>query len=147
VQAVMRVGPGQIRELLPRLDAERFSREVFAQTGIFVVRKAIPPEIVREWQAAWLEFIDEMKTAGGRSVNRFNPVAVDEPPLPYWRTSTSTRLCSTSSSRLSARTSLCTTSASLSRTSTAVLRCSLIRTTVTTWVGLIRPPRSWRCLP
>jgi hypothetical protein len=63
----MRIGPGQIRELLPRLDAARFSREAFAQTGISVVRKAIPPETVREWQAAWLEFIDGMKTAGAEA--------------------------------------------------------------------------------
>lgn len=69
----------KIRQLLPQADSEVFSPDVFAQTGIFVIRKAIPNETMRLWLAAWEEFYTELMVKG-RKVNPYNPVALDETP-------------------------------------------------------------------
>lgn len=55
---------------------------MFAAAGIFVIRNAISVATVREWQLAWVQFTESLRTQGGRNVNRFNPVAVDEAPPP-----------------------------------------------------------------
>ena len=75
------VGPEKIRELLPRLDAERFDVDVFRQTGVFVIRQAISMDTIHEWQRVWEQFYGT-DLGGNRSVNKFNPVAVDETPPP-----------------------------------------------------------------
>lgn len=77
-----RIGPDKIQELLPLLDSEVFSPEIFDLTGIFVVRKAIPEDTIRTWQAEWEKFYASVSVTG-RKVNKFNPVAFDEslPPV------------------------------------------------------------------
>ena len=75
------VGPEKIRELLPRLDSTQFDADVFKQTGVFVIRKAISESTLRNWQRIWDEFYNT-QLGGNRNVNRFNPVAVDEPAPP-----------------------------------------------------------------
>jgi hypothetical protein len=77
-----RISPDKIRELLPKLDSDAFSPEVFACTGIFVIRKTIPPETIHEWQSEWESFYAS-KFPSGRTVNKFNPVAFDDelPPV------------------------------------------------------------------
>lgn len=82
MHATKKIGRDEIVELMPQLDSKVFSRDVFAKTGIFVVRQVIPTETLREWQTAWKGFTGELQAAGGRSVNRFNPVSVDEAPPP-----------------------------------------------------------------
>ncbi len=72
-----RIGIPRIRELLPAIDSATFSPEVFREMGVFVVRGAIPPDVIDAWQKTWNDFYAaELST--GRKVNRFNPVAVDE---------------------------------------------------------------------
>ena len=78
---MQRIGQRALRALLPDLDAAAFSAEAFHAAGVFVVRNAIPAETIAAWQAAWRDFCD-VELAGGRKVNRFNPVAVDEQPPP-----------------------------------------------------------------
>jgi len=78
---VERIGISKIRELLPRADSETFSAEIFRAAGIFVIRKAIPPEVAQGWQETWTDFYAR-ELSSGRKVNRFNPVAVDESPPP-----------------------------------------------------------------
>lgn len=80
--SIKRIGPDKIHELLPKLDSEVFSPEVFALTGIFVIRKAIPHEVIQEWQSVWQSFYAS-KFSAGRTVNKFNPVAFDDelPPV------------------------------------------------------------------
>lgn len=77
-----RIGPEKIRELLPKLDSELFSREVFDQAGVFVVRKAIDADTIRVWQTVWADFY-AAELSSGRHVNKFNRVAVEEslPPV------------------------------------------------------------------
>lgn len=82
MQLTKRIAPDHLRPLLPLLDSPEFSREVFVQTGVFIIRNAIPAETLRGWQSAWQKFAADLKVAGGRQVNRFNPVAVDETPPP-----------------------------------------------------------------
>ncbi len=80
--AIERIGADKIRELLPKVDSDVFSPEVFDQTGIFVVRKAIAADTIRLWQSAWADFY-ATELSSGRNVNRFNPVALQEslPPV------------------------------------------------------------------
>ena len=74
-----RIGARKISEILPQIDSHIFSACLFRSAGLFVVRGAIPATAVAQWQSAWREFYLE-KLSSGRSVNRFNPVAVDECP-------------------------------------------------------------------
>jgi hypothetical protein len=75
----MLIGLEKIREKIPLLDSDRFSKEVFDQCGVFVIRGAIPAETIARWQSAWNRFYAEQLEAE-RNVNRFNPVSVDETP-------------------------------------------------------------------
>jgi len=75
------VGPAKLRELLPQLDSKVFSPKVFDQTGVFVIRQAVPEQTMRVWQAEWENFY-RSTLEKGRAVNKFNPVAVDETPPP-----------------------------------------------------------------
>ncbi len=79
---MMRVGPAKIRELLPEADSRKFSADVFAKTGVFVVRQAIPTSTMQRWQSEWDSFY-AARLAEGRHVGRFNPVHVNEalPPV------------------------------------------------------------------
>jgi hypothetical protein len=72
-----RVGSDKIRNLLPKLDSDTFSAEVFSAAGIFIVRNAIAPGTIRFWQSEWNAFYASA-LAKGRNVNRFNPVQVNE---------------------------------------------------------------------
>src|SRR5690349_15285435 len=72
-----RVGPAKVRDLLAKLDSDRFSPEIFDLTGIFIVRQAVPPETIGFWQSEWNAFYASI-VAADRSVNRFNPVQVNE---------------------------------------------------------------------
>ena len=76
-----RIGAEKIRELLPKLDSETFQPDVFDQTGIFIVRRAISSDEMDGWRSAWSSF-ESSELSRGRKVNRFNPVAVDEPLPP-----------------------------------------------------------------
>jgi hypothetical protein len=58
-----RVGPETLHKLLPRLDSHDFSPDVFEKTGIFVIRRAIPPETIALWQTAWQEFYESGLTS------------------------------------------------------------------------------------
>ena len=73
----MRVGSDKIRSLLPKLDSDTFSAEVFSTTGIFVVRNAIASETIRFWQSEWNSFYASI-LAKARNVGRFNPVQVND---------------------------------------------------------------------
>ncbi len=75
------IGISKIRQLLPQIESEHFSRDIFEKMGIFVIRRAIPGEIVSLWQSAWGEFY-KSEFSDGRAVNPFNPVAVDKNPPP-----------------------------------------------------------------
>ena len=72
-----RIGISRLRELLPEIDSNVFSLEIFRAMGIFVVRNAIPGNVVDSWREAWNDFY-QAKLSSGRKVNRFNPVAVEE---------------------------------------------------------------------
>lgn len=78
---MQRIGSHALRALLPELDSTSFSATAFRRAGVFVVRSAIPRETIESWQAAWSDFCN-VELGGGRKVNRFNPVAVDEQPPP-----------------------------------------------------------------
>jgi hypothetical protein len=75
------VGKERIRELLPQADGPVFDAEVFAQTGVFIIRNALPMADVAVWQDAWSDFY-EGSLSSGRTVSKFNPVAVSEAPPP-----------------------------------------------------------------
>lgn len=71
-----KIGVPGITALLPRMDSEIFDPDVFSQSGLFVIRKAIPaPELAR-WREEWDAFY-AAHLAGGENVSRFNPVSID----------------------------------------------------------------------
>lgn len=65
-----------LRSLLPGIDSGRFDLQLFDETGVLVVRKAVPPSIVRKAREDWDRF--QKQALGQRQVYRFNPVAVQE---------------------------------------------------------------------
>lgn len=70
--------PGlQDRDLLQRISGDRFMPEVFRETGVFVVRNAIAPELLAQWQQEWNGFYDT-KLRDGRNVSQANPVSLTE---------------------------------------------------------------------
>lgn len=71
----------RLKSLVSRCSAPSFDKTVYEETGVFVVRHAIPLHLVDAWRSTWAAFYTEKLTS--RQVNRFNPVAVDEiPPEP-----------------------------------------------------------------
>lgn len=69
--------PASIEKVLGRIDAATFDPDVFRAAGVFVLRNALPPQVVLGWQKAWRSFYDE-KLRDNRPVNQANPVAMTE---------------------------------------------------------------------
>jgi hypothetical protein len=67
----------EIRELLPRCDSRTFDPELYKKTGYFVLRQAIPPDVIIKWQVAWQNFRNQHLN-GGRQLDGSNPVSVQE---------------------------------------------------------------------
>jgi hypothetical protein len=76
IRAMKKIGVPAITELLPRIEGKAFAPDVFAQSGLFIVRQAIPPAQLEEWRCAWDSFYTA-ELAGGANVSRFNPVSID----------------------------------------------------------------------
>lgn len=66
-----------LEELVPQVSAPVFDPEVFRQTGVFVVRNAVPEGVVRGWMQEWKSFHASILKKG-RDVNRANPVSLNE---------------------------------------------------------------------
>jgi hypothetical protein len=77
-----RIGVTGLNALLPSIDSAFFDPEVFAQTGLFVIRQAIPADELEQWRTEWDTFY-ATELAAGENVSRFNPVSIDLalPPL------------------------------------------------------------------
>lgn len=60
-----------------KISSETFDPAVFAETGVFVMRNAIPVAVLREWQDEWRSFYD-VNLRDGRDVSRANPVSLTE---------------------------------------------------------------------
>jgi len=55
-----------------------FNREIYAQTGVYVITGAFPTDTVGPWLSSWSAFYESRLNE--RQVYRFNPVAVTEEP-------------------------------------------------------------------
>lgn len=77
-----RIGVSGLNALRPRIDSASFDPEVFKQTGLFVIRQAIPAAELALWRAEWDTFYAN-ELAAGENVSRFNPVSIDlaVPPI------------------------------------------------------------------
>lgn len=64
-------------DLMQRISGSLFLPEVYRETGVFIVRNAIPAELMAEWQQEWAWFYAE-KLSAGRNVNQANPVSLTE---------------------------------------------------------------------
>jgi ectoine hydroxylase-related dioxygenase (phytanoyl-CoA dioxygenase family) len=60
-----------------RISSHTFELDVFKETGVYVLRGAIPRDTVQAWQREWAGFYDA-QLKNGRDVNRANPVALNE---------------------------------------------------------------------
>ena len=69
--------PELINSLIDKVESKKFDKDVFEKTGVFVVRDALPKELVSQWKEEWDKFYDE-KLALGRNVNVNNPVDLKE---------------------------------------------------------------------
>jgi len=67
----------RVRDAVERASAPSFDPQVFAETGFFILRQAIPPAVVKHWQDTWRDFY-ATQLSQGRDVNRANPVALAE---------------------------------------------------------------------
>jgi hypothetical protein len=77
-----KIGVPSLNALLPKIDSALFDPEVFAQTGLFVIRQAIQAKELALWRTEW-DFFYSTELASGENVSRFNPVSIDLalPPL------------------------------------------------------------------
>lgn len=69
--------PQFIESFVDKIEATKFDKDVFEKAGVFVVRNALPKELVQEWREEWDKFYAE-KLADGRNVNVNNPVDLKE---------------------------------------------------------------------
>lgn len=60
-----------------KIDAATFDKAVYDEAGIFIVRNAVPQDIMQEWQQEWETFYNA-SLAQGRDVHQANPVALKE---------------------------------------------------------------------
>src|ERR1700682_5989992 len=60
-----------------QISSEKFNLDVFKEAGFFVMRNALPQDVVREWQREW-DFFYDGQLRDGRNVNRANPVSLSE---------------------------------------------------------------------
>lgn len=66
-----------VERALPFAEGNRLDPAIYAQTGFFIMRNAISPSVVQQWQAEWDAFYAST-LQDGRSVNLANPVALAE---------------------------------------------------------------------
>ena len=72
-------GPvAELAALKSQCTGPAFNREIYTQTGVFVVTSAFPTDAVGPWLSSWSDFYQSRLTE--RQVYRFNPVAVTEEP-------------------------------------------------------------------
>jgi ectoine hydroxylase-related dioxygenase (phytanoyl-CoA dioxygenase family) len=69
--------PELIGSLIEKMDSTKFNKDVFDKTGLFIIRKAIPENLIKEWRAEWDDFYSK-NLAAGRNVNVNNPVDLKE---------------------------------------------------------------------
>lgn len=77
IRAMQYIEAGGIADDLSQTEAGELSPEIFAKTGVFVVRGAIPPATMARWQEAWQDFYAG-RLADAREIDLFNPVVVHE---------------------------------------------------------------------
>jgi len=70
--------PEHVAKYLDRIDSDTFDKEAFEAAGIFILRNAIPKELMNDWVNEWNMFYDT-RLKNGRDVNMANPVALKEP--------------------------------------------------------------------
>jgi len=77
-----RIGPAALNKLVPHIDSKHFSKEIFEQTGIFIIRDAIDQETLNGWSQAWKSLYSS-ELANTETINRFNHVSIDQdmPPI------------------------------------------------------------------
>jgi Phytanoyl-CoA dioxygenase (PhyH) len=69
--------PKFVESLIDKIDSTKFNKDIFEKTGLFIIRKAIPMELINEWKGEWDNFYKE-SLASGRNVNINNPVDLKE---------------------------------------------------------------------
>lgn len=58
-------------------DSDIFNKSVYDETGVFIIRNAIPKDVIKEWQDEWNDFYN-LNLSEGRDVHKANPVALKE---------------------------------------------------------------------
>ena len=69
--------PELVSSLIDKIDSEKFNKDVFDQSGLFIIRNAIPKSLMKEWQEEWNTFYAS-NLSEGRNVNMNNPVDLKE---------------------------------------------------------------------
>jgi hypothetical protein len=77
MKPAMRSTLESLNDLVSDISSETFCPEVFRKTGVFVVRNAVPRDVVEAWQSEWKVFYAQVLQKG-RDVNRANPVSLNE---------------------------------------------------------------------
>lgn len=63
--------------ILDQISSDTFDPEVFRKAGVFIMRNAIAPNVIHEWQSEWHDF-QAAQLHEKRNVNQANPVALSE---------------------------------------------------------------------
>jgi hypothetical protein len=76
------ISPEGVLEYAGSIDSDRIAPDIYRQTGLFIVRRAIRRSAILEWQNAWSAFRATLEQEG-RTTDPFNAVVVQEatPPL------------------------------------------------------------------
>jgi hypothetical protein len=58
-------GPALVATLIDKIDSTKFDKEVFDQTGVFIIRNALPKGVVEQWKEEWDAFYRKLPASGG----------------------------------------------------------------------------------
>ena len=68
--------------LLPKIDSTEFDLEVFKESGVFVVRNAIPKDKLEQWQSHWKAYYESDIGKRRKPEYEYNKVEVKDIPEP-----------------------------------------------------------------
>ena len=69
--------PKFVAKLVDQIESTKFDKDIFEKLGLFIIKNAIPPTLIKDWQEEWDNFYVK-NLLNSRNVNVYNPVELQE---------------------------------------------------------------------